>query len=125
MSNIKRVFHPYYSWEEVSYNMWGDYNENKKEDTKKCLEFLNEIQEFSLYMYRVITEWGVSCEHNLTSGASNRVAWLGQAACALKLRVPEDVVRISWKDLSEEKKETMNTRAAMFIKLWEYNYDKK
>ena len=91
---LTRIYHPYWKWEEVIYNMWGVVTD-KRNNEKKCLELMQDLEKWSSYMERVTKEWTFSCEHNLTDNNINRMAWLGQAACALAMEIPADIVRTS------------------------------
>lgn len=122
---MEREYYPWEDWEEVRYNMWGDYRLCRLVDIEDSIEFMRNTENFRFYMYRVITEWDISCRQNLTHVASNRVAWLGQAAVALKLQAPCDAVRAAWKHLSNQQQRDANRNAAMLIKFWEYNHKKK
>jgi hypothetical protein len=90
---FKRVYHPYWEWEEVPHNMWGTV-ENKKEWVQRAIEFTGNHNLYGSYMMRVIQEWPISCENALTDSSLNRRAWVGHAAVALALQCPEDIVRV-------------------------------
>jgi len=113
-----RTYHPYWKWEEVNFNMWGEVK-NRELYLKKTYDFMMDCEVFGLNMNKVINEWKFSCEHNLTNIEQNRVAWLGQAACAYFLNVPEDIVRFVWGQLPEENQICANKQAEQNIKLWE------
>jgi ParB-like chromosome segregation protein Spo0J len=53
-------------------------------------ELLSDIPEFERVLNCVVTEWKNSCEHYLTNGAMNRIAWLGQAALCYKHGIPSE-----------------------------------
>jgi hypothetical protein len=53
-------------------------------------ELLTDITEFERILDGVISEWKHSCEHYLTNGAMNRIAWLGQAALCYKFGIPSE-----------------------------------
>ena len=86
---------------------------------KIALEFMQSIKKFSAGMHRVIAEWKYSCEHNLSSVGSNRVAWLGQAAVCIATGAPESSTRVSWYFLTNEQREKANRSAEIAIKKWE------
>ena len=115
---IKRIYHPYYLWEEVKTNMYG-YVENRNKSEIDCIEFLNDTEAFGNAMLAVVNEWKFSCEHNLTNIDSNRRAWLGQAACAYAINIPEDVVRFAWFQISTDKQNAANQKAEEAIMKWE------
>jgi hypothetical protein len=120
---FKRVYHPYWEWEEVPYNMWGTV-ENKKEWVQRAIEFTGNHNLYGSYMMRVIQEWPISCENALTDSSLNRRAWVGHAAVALALQCPEDIVREAWKHLSYEQQLLANKEADGAIAAWEQSYIK-
>jgi hypothetical protein len=120
---FKRVYHPYWEWEEVPHNMWGTV-ENKKEWLQRAIEFTCNHNLYGSYMMRVIQEWPISCENALTDSSLNRRAWVGHAAVALALQCPEDIVREAWKHLSYEQQLLANKEADGAIAAWEQSYIK-
>lgn len=118
---IKRIYHPYWDWEEVGYNMWGGVAD-KESYRSVAVDFTGNAKQYGEHMVRVTKEWKKSCEHNLTTLSSNRQAWIGHAACALAFCCPEDIVRSAWRDLTPEQKDAANAVADRAIELWEKNH---
>jgi len=116
--SIKRIFHPYWKWEEVDFNMWGRVKD-REAALSKAIEFTGSHCLYGIYMRRVVHEWPFSCEHNLSAIDQNRKAWLGHAACALALQYPEDIIRQAWGRLSEEQQTSANNQAQRAIEHWE------
>ena len=88
-----RIFHTFDKWECAK----AGFYENKPPkglNADNCRayyrELLQNIQEFERVLELVITEWKHSCEHYLTNGAMNRIAWLGQAALCYKYGIPSE-----------------------------------
>lgn len=121
--NFKRVYHHYLDWEEIDHNMWGVVD-NKDEFIEATALFMENHHEFGRYMVRVTKEWPISCENALTDPGLNKVAWIGQAACALAKGSPESITRKSWSLLSNEQRLLANKEANKAIKLWEDSYIK-
>jgi hypothetical protein len=123
---LKRVYRPYDQWEEVTFNMWGEVP-NRKLSTVQAVEFTGKPALYGTFMRRVTREWPVSCENALTDYFINRRAWLGHAAVALALRIPEDITRAAWKFLNHEQQLLANKEADAAIQAWEHAYiqDKK
>ena len=119
--SINRVYHPYDIWEETYSNMWGSVKD-KDSYFNVAVEFTGNHELYGQNMRRVIKEWPVSCEHNLTNITQNRKAWIGHAACALAFGCPEDIVRKAWSFLSEDQQAKANNQADMAIEEWERNY---
>jgi hypothetical protein len=112
------IWHPYWAWEEVSHNMWGDVNK-RGEYLKKAIEFTGDHNLYGSYMIQVADHWKYSCEHNLTKSNINKKAWIGHAAVALAIQCPEDIVREAWGYLSNQQQELANMRAQEAINHWE------
>lgn len=120
---MKRVYHPYDRWEELVHNMWGDVP-NRREALAKAIEFTGDHKRYGGYMKRVVKEWPISCENALTDKSLNQKAWVGHAACALALRIPEDIVRKAWGLLADEQRLLANKEAARAIREWQHAYRK-
>ena len=120
---LKRVYHPYWDWEEIDFNMWGDVSCRKKA-IAKAINFTSDHRCYGRFMMRVISEWPISCENALTDSNLNRKAWVGHAACALALALPEHIVRAAWGDLTDEQRVLANREAERAIATWEHNYRK-
>jgi hypothetical protein len=119
---INRKYHHYEKWEDFQSGMYANVEtKNKSEAFKKCLEFIKSDAFFNA-MERVIYEWPFSCEQNLTNINSNRVAWIGQAACTIALAIPEDITRQAWGNLEKSKKRKANRKAELVISKWEKMY---
>lgn len=121
---IKRIYHPYWLWEEVEYNMWGKIKD-KKAFLEKAIEFTSDHILYGSYMMKAVKQWKYSCEHNLSNITQNRQAWIGHAACALAFQCPEDIIRSAWGYLTEEQQILANEQADIAIKYWEDNYAEK
>lgn len=123
---MTRIYHRYELWEEVAAGMWRDVRESKKEKyIERARMFMSDDMIFGMYMRDVIEKWKYSCEHNLTDLNQNRVAWLGQAACALALRCPEDLTRAAWSLLTNEQQDKANKKAEFYIQQWERNHEEQ
>lgn len=123
---MKRVFYHYHLWEDYKSGMWRDVKPDERARLmQKALVFRDDIPRWEKAMMRVIREWPISSEHNLTNVAANRRAWLGQAACTIEIRCPEDIARQVWGKLSQEQQDKANAAAERVIKIWEKAYAKK
>jgi hypothetical protein len=114
--NEDGVWHPYWLWEELQFNMWGEI-ENKAEWLQKAIEFTGNHELYGSWMMRVANEWKHSCEHNLTK-PGNKKAWIGHAAVAMAIQCPEDIVRLAWGYLSKEQQDLANEKAQQAIDYW-------
>ena len=118
---IKRIYHPYWLWEETKYNLWG-HVASHDEWLRKAIRFTGDYKLYGKWMRKVIKNWKYSCEHNLSNLESNRKAWLGHAAIALAIRCPEYITREAWGYLSEKQQNFANKEAQKAIDLWEKKY---
>lgn len=118
---FQRIYHPWNEWEEVSHNMWGEVSD-KAAALQTAIEFTGNAKLYGSYMMRVVNEWPISCENALTDSLMNRRAWLGHAACALALKIPEDIIRQAWGFLTDEQKHLANAEAERAIQCWESRY---
>jgi hypothetical protein len=98
---------------------------DKKEKISQCVAFMSDTDLFEACMMRVVTEWPISCEANLTNSGVNQVAWLGQAAAAIGIECPEDITKESWGYLPDSIKDKANAAAKKHIKQWKENYLEK
>ncbi|MCK5617087.1 hypothetical protein KAR91_85280 [Candidatus Pacearchaeota archaeon] len=117
---IKRIYHPYWRWEECKYNMWGKVK-GKKDWLQRAIEFTGDHLLYGQWMIKVVNDWKYSCEHNLSDRSQNRQAWIGHAAVAYAIQCPEDIVRQAWGFLTEEQQRLANDQADSAILLWEKN----
>lgn len=120
---FKRVYHPFWKWEEVDHGMWSTCK-NKKEMLEKAVEFTGNHALYGSFMQRVIKEWPISCENALTDESTNKKAWIGHAACAMAINCPEDITRKAWGYLTDEQRLLANKEADKAIKSWEDAYIK-
>ena len=118
---MKRIYHPVSKWEEIAHNMWGEC-EDRHDALMAAIELTGDHDEYGRYMLRVVREWPVSCENALTDPFLNRKAWVGHAAVALALRIPEDVTREAWGYLTDEQRVLANAQAARAIREFENNH---
>lgn len=88
---MKRIFHTWDRWECFR---CGFFDENPPDGlthgtaVESYQSFLRDIPRFKSALRRVLSEWPISCEHNLTNENMNRIAWLGQAAACISMRLP-------------------------------------
>jgi len=120
---IKKIWHPYWVWEEAKYNMWGSV---MLEDRflEKAIKFTGNHKLYGKWMMKVVKTWKYSCEHNLSDKSQNRQAWIGHAAVAFAFKCPEDITRKAWWQLTDKQRELANKEADKAIKYWEENYAK-
>lgn len=117
-SNKNEIWHPFWTWEEVESNMWGEVD-NKKEWLQKAILFTGNHELYGLWMIKVAVNWKYSCEHNLTKSDTNKKAWIGHAAVAMAIQCPEYIVREAWGHLTKDQQDLANMKAQEAIDYWE------
>lgn len=119
---MKRIFHPYWLWEDYKAGFYDNVSgEKKKEYIKKVLEMFNDKKLTKENMLFVVENWKYSCEHNLTNDSLNKIAYIGQSACSVYAGVPCTVTMECWSMLTEEVKERSNKIALEVIEIWKNN----
>jgi len=120
---VARVYHPYSDWEEYHYGMWRDVTGTEREQMlPAAITFTGDAPRYGRAMLRVTEEWPISCEHNLTCAGMNRQAWIGHAAVALELGIPEHITREAWHHLTQPQRDAANGVAETAILTWERAY---
>ncbi len=123
---MKRMYHHYDKWEEIKAGMWRKIPEKERTTyLEKAIEFTGNAELYGSYMLRVLDEWPISCEQNLSNKTINRKAWIGHAASCLALDCPEDVTREAWHRLTEQQQDEANERARLAIIKWEKRIKKR
>jgi hypothetical protein len=113
---MKQFYKEYFYWEDY---LNGMYEIPKKQDeemyTKLALELLSNTDSFLITCKHVVSNWVISTKVNLTNTNCNRKAWLGQAACNYKYKVPETCTRLELSKLSIEQQYKANSIADRII----------
>ncbi len=123
---MKRIWHHFESWEEYKAGMWRDVPKREREPMiEAAIKFTGDHELYGSAMLRVIVEWPISCEHNLTDVHQNRLAWVGHAACCLVNGFPEWITRSAWGFLNQNQQDYANQKARDAVKAWEKMHAKK
>jgi len=114
-----RIFHTYEKWECYKAGFYNGFKDGmKKEECEEAYRvFLSDTQRFADTLEKVIVEWKHSCEHYLTNGAMNRIAWLGQAAACYAMGIPS-AFRSGFSLLTEEQQAAANEVALVYLNKW-------
>lgn len=121
---MKRVFHPYDKWEDYHHNFYGGILDYDKDDTLGLYaSLLRDLSAFEAALIEITTNWRFSCEHNLTNENMNRIAYLGQASCALVYNVPHNVSMGGYNLLTKEEQEAADKLAEKYLNLWLEKYE--
>jgi len=116
---IKRVYVPYQKWEEHKNGMWKSLNKDDFDLLPKVIEFTGNHIEYGKAMIKVLEYWNFSCLDKLSNKNINRKAWIGHAACCFKFGWKERLVRIAWKELTQNQRDLANKEAEKAISYWE------
>ncbi len=81
------------------------------------------MMQLRVAMLRVIDEWPIANEENLSNLNQNRRAWLGWAACSLIHSAPDMITRRAWGGLMIAQQNSANAVAEEVIELWEQRYE--
>lgn len=115
---MKRIYHHYNLWEDYHAGMYGEDKRGRKKRVEKAAYILGTPEICKQAMEKVISEWRIATEYNLSNAEINRKAWLGQAACSCYANIHEDETREAWGLMTEQQRIKANQIAASIIKKW-------
>lgn len=120
---MDRIYHPYYIWEDY---LGGMYNETTQDEMMifDCVQLLSNPESFRVASLRLLTEWKMSTENNLSNTSCNRRAWIGAAACCITLGATEITVRKAWRLLTDMERYEANMIADKIIITYEGIHNK-
>lgn len=114
---MKRIWHHFEKWEEAL--MWdATPSEDRVELLAQAIKFTGNAKLYGEWMLKVLDQWPVSCEQNLSNISANRRAWIGHAASYLAVKATEDVTREAWGHLTQEQQDEANGMADEAIREW-------
>ena len=116
---MKQIYHRYEKWEDWQNGMWRKESSTYEQaEIENVMAFTGCHISYGKAMLRVINEWPLSCQHNLTDPNINQKAWIGHAACCLERGYPEYLVRSAWNKLTKEQRVLANKAAEFAIEQW-------
>jgi hypothetical protein len=116
---VKRLYHHYEQWEEISHGMWRRVlGQARKPLLEQAACLMRDSVRFHAAMLLASQEWKYSCEAHLTGGY-NRQAWMGHAGCCLATGSPEDVTREAWHTLTQSEQDLANEAADRVLADWD------
>ena len=115
---MERIFHHFSKWEDYHAEMYSESKDGRKERVKKAASILGDPDVCRKAMEKVVSEWCIATEYNLSNAEINRKAWLGQAACCCYAGIHEDETREAWGLMTEAQRLEANRIAASIIKKW-------
>lgn len=99
--------------------MWRKIPSNKEDEMlANAIAFTGNHELYGRWMLRVIEQWPIACEHNLTDDCLNQQAWIGHAACQMAIECPEYITRKAWGMLTQEQRDLANLKADWAIHEW-------
>ena len=116
---MQRVFHHYSLWEDYHAGMYDESKDGRAERVKQAAKILGTPDICRKAMEKVVSEWKIATEYNLSNLEINRKAWLGQAACCCYAGIHEDETREAWGIMTEEQRIEANRIAAIIIRKWQ------
>jgi hypothetical protein len=124
---MKRVFHPYDKWEDYKHGFYGGLDYPKDNNLTRYADLLRNLEEFEKALKIIVSTWKYSCEHNLTNENINRIAYLGQAACALMYNTPNSASMGGYNLLSSGEQQKADALAEKYLNIWleEYEHSQK
>jgi hypothetical protein len=122
MGAIKRVYSPYYDWEDYKAGMYRNpINLDIDSLVTKDLKLLGSDRFMSIGL-EVLYSWRCATNFNLSNRTQNRKAWIGQAACCYNHGSVERITRQAWKHLDVDSQNRANLIAEKIIKRYEISY---
>ena len=115
---MERIFHHYSKWEDFHAGMYEESKDGRAERVAAAAKILGTPDICRKAMEKVIVEWKIATEYNLSNAGINRKAWLGQAACSCYGGIHEDETREAWGIMTPEQRTEANRIAADIIKKW-------
>lgn len=112
---MKRIYHTHDKWEDLG--MWL----RKPFNLQDIIDFMADTELYGEYMWKVICEWPLTCEHNLTA-PGNKQAWLGHASAYMAIGSPEAITRQAWGYLAPQQQDAANEKAQSCIDIWEWQH---
>lgn len=116
---MQRVYHHYSLWEDYHAGMYDECKDGRSERVNKAAEILGTPDICREAMEKVVAEWKIATEYNLSNLEINRKAWLGQAACCCYAGIHEDETREAWGIMTEAQRIEANRIAAVIIRKWQ------
>lgn len=115
---MERIFHHYSKWEDFHAGMYDESKDGRAERVAAAAWILGTPNICREAMEKVVAEWKIATEYNLSNAGINRKAWLGQAACSCYGGIHEDETREAWGIMTPEQRTEANRIAAQIINKW-------
>lgn len=121
---MKRVYKPYWEWEDYLNGMWRKVGPVEEEKfLSESIEFTGNHVLYGAAMIKVVFAWPNTMINTLTNTSVNRKAFVGHCACSFDFNCPEYIVRIAWKELTDNQRDLANNEAQKAINEWKRKYE--
>ena len=118
----KRVYTPYWEWEDWKAGMW----ETQKDDGSLLLlaiDFTGDYVEYGKSMVEAVTNWDRTMLNALTNYSLNQRAFVGHCGACLRHGLPEVITRKAWSHLTDKQRFYANREADKAILIWRRKYE--
>lgn len=105
--------------------MWKNKSDNEEALLIDAIEFTSDHKKYGEAMREVVYKWNNTVKNHLTNKSINRKAFIGHCAVFYKIQIPEYIVRMAWKHLTDNQRLLANLEAEQTIKEWELWYMKE
>jgi hypothetical protein len=123
---IERIFHHCTKWEDYKHGMFRESARSGDDAIQSsAAALLGDHFKLKQAMLKVIDNWPIASEENLSNVQQNRQAWLGWAACSLSCNAPDIVTRRAWGTLTLGQQDRANAVADEVILEWEARYERE
>lgn len=120
---MRRAHYRYDLWEDYQAGMYRTHycgDEIAAQNAAK--ELLTDQDVFHRVATDMVRAWPIAAEQALTHTASNRQAWIGQAACCFFAAIPDYITKRAWWTLTDAEQTRANRTADDVIRSWEKGY---
>lgn len=115
---MQRIYYRYELWEDYKNGMYAECRDGRAERVRQAAAILGNADLCRRAMEKVVSDWVIATEYNLTNAGVNRKAWLGQAACSCWAGIHEDETREAWGIMTDAQRNKANEIAHEIIMDW-------
>ncbi len=113
---MNQIFEHYEKWEDYKAGMFSIVNVcDKDKKVSDAINLLSSQSKFYEASKKMMQQWPISTDVNLTNKGQNRRAWIGAAACMFECNAPEILTSMAWNSLSKENQNKANAIADKLI----------
>jgi len=116
---MNRIYHPWDLWECHKSGFFKNQStKNKRKQLELCINLYSDSIRFKKVCNKIITKWVFSCEHNLSNEALNKIAWMGQACCAIEYGISSDISRSAFNEVKLKLQKKADIIAQNYVNKW-------